>query len=52
MFFSISDTKSLKNGYRFIKEMMLQNHNHSMNVAYEKLKQHDIYIYTGVFSKD
>ena len=37
---SISDTKTLKNGYRFIKEAILQNHNH------EKLKQNDIQVYS------
>ena len=41
---SISDTQIQKNGYSFIKDMILQNHNHSMNVAYEKLKQHEIQV--------
>ena len=43
---SISDTQIQKNGYSFIKDMILQNHNHSMNVAYEKLKQNDIQVYS------
>ena len=34
---NISDTKTLKNGYRYIKELILQNHNHAMNTAYETL---------------
>ena len=34
---NISDTKTLMNGYRFIKELILQHHNFDMNEAYETL---------------
>ena len=34
---NISDTKTVMNGYRFIKELILQHHNFDMNEAYETL---------------
>ena len=43
---NISDTKTLKNGYRYIKELILQNHNHAMNTAYETLLKNGINVYS------
>ena len=43
---NISDTKTLKNGYRYIKEMILQNHNYAMNTAYETLVNNNIKVYS------
>ena len=39
---NISDTKALMNGYRYIKEVVLQNHNYAMNTAYETLLENNI----------
>ena len=43
---NISDTKTLKNGYKFIKELLLQHHNFDMNETYEKLKDNDVKVYS------
>ena len=43
---NMSDTKSLMNGYRYITELVLQNHNYAMNSAYEKLLENNINIYS------
>ena len=43
---NISDTKTLKNGYRYIKELILQNHNYAMNNAYETLLKNGISVYS------
>ena len=43
---NISDTKTLMNGYRFIKELILQHHNHDMNEAYETLMRDDVMVYS------
>ena len=43
---NISDTKTLKNGYRYIKELILQNHSYAMNNAYETLVQNGISVYS------
>ena len=43
---NLSDTQTLKNGYKFVKELLLQNHNHSMNVAYERLIKNDVRVYS------
>ena len=42
---SVSDERELMNGFRFIKELLLQNHNFSMYDAYEKLKENNINVY-------
>ena len=34
---NIKDTAELANGFRYIKELLLQNHNFTMNDAYNKL---------------
>ena len=43
---NISDTKTLMNGYRYIKELVLQNHNYAMNSAYETLLENNINVYS------
>ena len=43
---NISDTKTLMNGYRFIKELILQHHNHDMNEAYETLMRDGVKVYS------
>ena len=43
---NISDTTILMNGYKFIKELILQHHNFDMNEAYEKLRDNDIEVYS------
>jgi len=43
---NISDTKILKNGYRFIKELILQSHNFDMNTVYETLMKNSIEVYS------
>ena len=43
---SISDTAILTNGFRFIKELMLQNHNFKMQMAYNKLRANKIDVFT------
>ena len=44
---NISDTKTLMNGYRYIKELVLQNHNYAMNTAYETLLENNINVYSA-----
>ena len=43
---NISDTKKLMNGYKFIKELILQHHNFDMNEAYEQLIGNDVEVYS------
>ena len=43
---NISDTKTLSNGYKFIKELILQHHNFDMNEAYETLMRHGVKVYS------
>ena len=43
---NISDTKTLMNGYRFIKELILQHHNFDMNEAYETLMRDNVMVYS------
>ena len=42
---SVSDQRQLMNGFRYIKELLLQNHNFHMYDAYEKLKEANINVY-------
>ena len=42
---SISDQRQMTNGFRYIKELLLQNHNFSMYEAFEKLKENDVKVY-------
>ena len=46
MCLNISDTKTLMNGYRFIKELILQHHNFDMNEAYETLMRDGVKVYS------
>ena len=43
---NLCDTQTLKNGFRFSKELLLQNHNHSMNMVYETLIKNDVRVYS------
>ena len=43
---NICDTKTLLNGYGFIKELILQHHNFDMNETYTKLKDYDVEVYS------
>ena len=42
---SVSDHRQLMNGFRYIKELLLQKHNFHMYDAYEKLKEANINVY-------
>ena len=42
---NISKSRKLMNGFRWIKEMLLQNHNHRMYKAYSALKEKGIEVY-------
>ena len=42
---SVSDQRQLMNGFRYIKELLLQKHNFHMYDAYEKLKEANINVY-------
>eukprot|EP00438_Fugacium_kawagutii_P004546 Skav222288 [mRNA] locus=scaffold807:301469:304798:- [translate_table: standard] len=42
---NVSGERQLMNGFRYIKELILQNHNFSMFDAYSKLKQSNINVY-------
>jgi hypothetical protein len=43
---TISDTKAMTNGFRYIKEMILQNHNYFMYKSYQKLQKHNVKVYS------
>ena len=43
---NISDTKTAMNGYRFIKELILQHHNFDMNEAYDTLMRDGVKVYS------
>ena len=43
---SISDTKTLMNGYKYVKELILQHHNFDMNEAYETLMKDGVKVYS------
>ena len=43
---NISDTKTVMNGYRFIKELILQHHNFDMNEAYDTLMRDGVKVYS------
>ena len=43
---NISDTNTLMNGYRFIKELILQHHNHDMTEASETLMRDGVKVYS------
>ena len=39
---NVSDTSELRNGFRYIKELLLQHHNYKMQHDYQKLIDNDI----------
>ena len=41
----VCESRSLVNGFRYIKEQLLQNHNFRMYKAYKALKEHNVRIY-------
>ena len=43
---NVSDTKKLTDGFRLIKEMLLQNHNFAMFEAYNALKEKNVRVYS------
>jgi len=43
---SLSDSKTLRNGFRYIKELLLQQFNHFLNSSYNTLKQNNIEVYS------
>ena len=43
---NISDTKTLMNGYKYVKELILQHHNFDMNEAYETLMRDGVVVYS------
>ena len=43
---NVSDTKKLTDGFRLIKEMLLQNHNFSMFTAFMALKEKNVRVYS------
>ena len=52
---SISDTKIVINGYKYVKELILQHHNFDMNKTYETLMRDGVKVYsvkTDVFVID
>mgnify|MGYP003331369515 CR=1 FL=1 len=42
----LKDQRQLKNGFRYIKELLLQSHNNKLEVAYDTLKQNNINAYS------
>jgi hypothetical protein len=44
--FNISDKKTLVNGFRYIKELLLQHHNMFMQETYNTLKENSIGVYS------
>jgi hypothetical protein len=43
---TVSDTKALMNGFRYIKELLLQNHNYFIFESHEKLKKYGVEVYS------
>ena len=43
---NVTDKTKLMNGFRFVKEMLLQYHNFSMYEAYNKLVENNIKVYS------
>ena len=43
---NISDTKTLMNGYKYVKELILQHDNFDMNEAYETLMRDNVMVYS------
>ena len=43
---NINKSATLTNGFRYIKELVLQRHNYFMNKSYKKLKEQNITVYS------
>jgi hypothetical protein len=43
---TVSDTAILTNGFRYIKELLLQTHNFQMFEAYQKLTKYNVPVYS------
>lgn len=43
---TVSDEKRLTNGFRFLKELLLQHHNFKMNSVYKMFREHNINLYS------
>ena len=43
---TVSDTAVLKNGFKFIKELLLQNHNFKMLMDYRKLRANKVEVFS------
>ena len=43
---TVSDTKPLANDFRYIKELLMQNHNFFVYQSYEKLKKYGVDVYS------
>ena len=43
---NVSSERCLSNGFRYIKELLLQDHNYRVYEAYETLKENGIYVYS------
>jgi hypothetical protein len=43
---TVSDTKALTNGFRYIKEFLMQNHNYFVYQSYEKLKKYGVDVFS------
>ena len=42
----LKDQRHLKNGFRYIKELLLQHRNHKLEIAYDALKTNNISVYS------
>ena len=43
---TVSDEKRLTNGFRFLKELLLQHHNFKMNSVYKMFRENNINLYS------
>ena len=43
---TVCDAKALRNGFRYIKEFLMQNHNYFVYQSYEKLKKYGVDVYS------
>ena len=43
---NVSDSKKLLNGFRYVKELLLQYHNYTMYEAFETMKENNVRVYS------
>ena len=43
---TVSDTKAFRNGFRYIKEFLMQNHNYFVYQSYEKRKKYGVEVFS------